>query len=1405
MTVSLISNLLAVVRDGLISDFALTSRTTIAGESRLVTYVVPDRPLSLTDIKEQLHRETSTTHNEIDFVPVSVIPLGSDGQLDMTRLSSIAVITEQVVHEMETALNSVNRVARSAVMSSDNNEPVSIISLSNILLDSSSSGDVMMLSSLGRPESSPPEDRGFAVQFAECDGGPIIIPDNSPKTLTDALLLTAASNGSKGLVFPDEAGHEIRLDYASLLGRALKVLTGLRKTGLQAQDKVILQLNSLEQHYVTFWACVLGGIIPVAVAPPLMYTRKTSVSDKLVAVWEFLGNPAIIASTANAGVLQDLSTHYRVDAFDILRFEDIADCEPADELREPAPSDIVFFQLTSGSTGTPKCIQETHQGIIAHIHGSAQSIGYATSDITFNWLPVDHVVPILTFHVKDVYLGCTQVHVRPDYVLSAPLRWLDCIERYRVTHTWSPNFGFKLLCDGLRAEPEKTWDIQSVRYFMNAGEQVTAEVVQDFLGWMGGFGLPNTVMQPAFGMAETCTCMTYENQFDVVKNIVGYRLQGAEIAQREIPLVELGKPIPGVRIRITDSINRMLPEGAIGRLQITGTVVTPGYYQNISANDDAFVGDGWFNSGDLGFIKNGRLTVTGREKEAINIRGATIFCHEVEEVVESIEGVEPTFAAAVATPDPTTGTESLAIFYVPTMRVPLPILQQAITREVATNIGATPLYIVPVKRERFPKTTSGKKQRLSLQKAIISGEFKDFMEPAAVARGIAATLPAWFYRPAWRRKATVTRVVPRGPGQRLLFVSDDPIAVQLYQAIAEEERAPIVVRHGSVYNVKNDREFQIDSTNAEHYHRLFAHLHEAGLSVSDVFHLWTCVASSRPQTATSLGDEIAYGVVSLLHLANALRRYATEENKIAIVVASQASQQVNAGESLVPARSMLASLARTIAQEIPSISCRHVDLESPFRVESLLTEAQFDDEPEVAYRDGQRFVRRLEKVDIKHGASRESPFRKGQLYVLTGGLGGVGVEIATFLLKTYALRLLLVGRKPLKEGSEPMRAYRMLSALPGDVIYESVDVADAVEIDKAITRAAARFGCNVAGIIHMAGTYREQPLLNETNASFLQTLVPKVQGTAVLCDIARRHPGAVFIGFSSVIGYFGGAMVGAYAAANRFLDSSCELLRATGGAQVHSVCWSSWDGIGLSKDYHGRDLLAARGYLAMTAEQGINSLRVTLRQQSGVILVGLDQSKRFIQRHLFDCFPLTSLSCYVEGKDVDNDHLLICAKNTHDAYGAELKFQIQQVETVPLDQNGAVDYDVLRAQVQAKSSGGTVSEPRDDLESRVADIWCDILHLRAVSVTDNFFDIGGDSARIARLEHRIKQKVSSTFDIIDLFKYPTIRGFCTFLNNDKNKVAENGIPMEGSKRGAIRKAFAAKRKKASPVTQPESP
>ncbi len=285
-----------------------------------------------------------------------------------------------------------------------------------------------------------------------------------------------------------------------------------------------------------------------------------------------------------------------------------------------------------------------------------------------------------------------------------------------------------------------------------------------------------TVMQPSFGMAEVCTCMTYNNEYGPASNV---RVAKSSLQSDELLVVEAGAPVeggavafmdlgpvsPGVEIRIADmeSGRVCLPERQVGRFQIKGPCVMQGYKDHPVANAESFVGDGWFDSGDLGFVHNGCLLLTGRAKEMIIIRGANFYCYEIEDVVLQVAGTVPARVAATSTLDDAQGTEVLLVFFVPdAAAVPdgavaalhegleatpeLRELAAAVRRRVTASVGVQPRAVVPVTDAAFHRTTSGKIQRGAFKRAFEAGAYADALatlEAPPRLRSAAAYVLAW--------------------------------------------------------------------------------------------------------------------------------------------------------------------------------------------------------------------------------------------------------------------------------------------------------------------------------------------------------------------------------------------------------------------------------------------------------------------------------------------------------------------------------------------------------------------------------------------------------------------------------------------------------------------------------------
>ncbi len=612
--------------------------------------------------------------------------------------------------------------------------------------------------------------------------GPRIEPDD-PSTLVEALLAAARRHPDQGVQVVEQGATRV-LAYPELLEQATRTLAGLRAAGLGVGDAAVLHTPSLAEHIIGLWACLLGGITPVAVAQSASYTERTPVLDKLEHAWRDLGEPAVLSGGATVAGLR---AHAQRSGLTSLRVLDLAEgaaegsaAADGTDLHRPDPGAVAMLQLSAGSTGRSKVIQITHRGLIRYAQAARQVSRMGTGDVFVNWLPLDHVAGLVMYHLGPVVLGCDNVQVPTADVLADPLRWLDLLHSYRAQHSWSPNFGFGLVADAVAtADPARTWDLTPLRALVNAGEQCTEPVMRRFAEATARFGVrPDTVLL-AWGMAETCTAITYQAYGPEAVQHVRQAAEGAvellaEPAEGSSTFLSMGTPAPGSEFRIAaPDGTTVLPELRIGRLQGRSERVTPGYLNNSDANAEAFPDDDWFDTGDLAFVADGRVTITGRAKEIIIINGVHHFCHEIEDVGGALPGVATSFAAAFGVPTPD-GNERLAVVFVPADGLSGAVVG-AVRRRLAERFGLASVLLAAVDRAGFDKTTSGKIQRTAMRGRLLRGELGDGLHAVELAESASTTFPDALHRPVWTPRSFPAT---REPGRIRVF-GDSALAVAL--------------------------------------------------------------------------------------------------------------------------------------------------------------------------------------------------------------------------------------------------------------------------------------------------------------------------------------------------------------------------------------------------------------------------------------------------------------------------------------------------------------------------------------------------------------------------------------------------------------------------------------------------
>nr|AEU11005.1 NpnA [Nostoc sp. 152] len=1373
----------------IVDDCVVIERYTENFNHELVAYVVPSGIFT----REKLlsHIETIVTDEYIPraIVLVSTLPLTASGKIDETALNNLEIKDTDLVERWSEEIHSLPEIKQVSVVIQEHLKQQSSLRLSDLLPDWKTVINEENNTSANFHFSRPtithnPNSSNLAISH----GGELKRLNNFPKLLSEALQKTAREFPEKELIYIQSDGCEIIQSYKNLLLDAQKILAGLRKLDLKPLDKVIFQIDISQDFIPAFWGCILGGFIPVPVSVAPAYEQVNSAVNKLHNAWQMLDQPIVLTSSKLAPSIRALPALLNIENFQVETVDNLRQNQPDSNIHQSQEDDLALLLLTSGSTGFPKGVMLNHRNLLSMTAGTAQMNNFDSQDIVLNWMPLEHVGAIVFLGLMAVDLGCQQIHVSTEYILQNPIRWLELIQQYKASISWAPNFAFSLLNERANDINQRSWDLSSMKFLVNAGEQIVPKTARSFLKLFQTYNLPPTAIHPAFGMSETCSGITWSDGFSL------------STSSDDMSFVELGPPIPGASIRITDENNQIVTEGVIGKFQVKGSSVTSGYYKNPQRNREAFTEDGWFNTGDIGYLKAGRIVLTGRDKDDIIINGINYYSHEIESLVEEVEGVEISYTAACAVRLFGNNADQLAIFFSSAVSEPtlLKELLKKIRGAVVKNIGVNPNYIIPVKKNIIPKTAIGKIQRPQLSRMFEAGEFDNIIQQFGINLDNPNLLPNWFYRQIWRQKAPVTQISAIN-GNFLVFIDQLGVGEYLGAEFQKHGQKWVGVEVGVDFRQLSSNRYEIAPNNPEHYQLLLSALAANNFQIDNILHLWTYDARiSEISSLESLEQAQTLGVYSLLFLVKALAKIEKFDRAIALTTVSSYTQFTSHSDEIAYEKSPLVGLLKVIDQEIPGLTSRHLDLsvdEPAVNAGQILQEISvLPCESEVAYRQGQRWIPRLEKVDFSPQSKPDFAFKSGGMYLISGGLGGVGVEIAKYLLKHYKARLLLVGRTHLPEKSDlhtdaekssvvaqKIAVYEELEQLGGKIIYEAVDVCDLPRLQQIVEQAQSRWGCELDGVLHLAGTYQERSLLEENHQSWSTAIRAKVSGAWVLNQLLKDYPQAAMISFSSVSRCLGGATVGTYVAANQFLESFAHYQRSQ-GLKSYCFSWSLWDAIGISQDQQRSKLAQTKGYCAISARQGLYSLLIGLHHNQAHLLIGLDGSNRHIRGYVEDTYALEKLTAYFTVSDNSSIEERLSQLRVRDRFGTPSTCNFVQLQKMPLTTTGIIDRDKL-IKGDLREPSNEQAQPTSDIERQVAQIWQEVLGLEEVGIDDNFFELGGHSLLLVQAQSKLQESFQIPVSIVDMFKYPSISALAKYLSQGQT---ESPAVLQGQKRAKVR-------------------
>jgi fatty-acyl-CoA synthase len=488
-----------------------------------------------------------------------------------------------------------------------------------------------------------------------------------------------------------------------------------RHSGLKTGDVVLVMLQHSPDIYYAFAGAMLCGCIPSMMPFPSQKQDPAKFWKSHRELFERIGAGAILTYRENA---QDLRTNMANQPLQILLPEQASAMSKDFEAVGAQLDDIAFIQHSSGTTGLKKGVQLSYGAVAAQISSYAETLDVADSGCIASWLPLYHDMGLIACFVLPLMLGLPVVSIDTFAWVNRPALLFEAIEEYRCTHVWLPNFAFHHLCRTV--DPARGYALGGVKAFIDCSEPCKPETFDLFVETFGGCGVTRGQLQCCYAMAETVFAVTQttlgqrveEYQADLYTLLSGNRASPAMIGKPSRRILSCGKVISDLDVRIMDRQGNSLAPADVGEVAVRGSFLFSGYFKNVDESSQSLI-DGWYRTGDTGFLHEGELYILGRWKEMIIVYGKNLYANDLEEICNQAHGVKKGRCVAFGLFNADVGSEEVVV--VAETEVPHEAgwaeVRKNIKSELLSAFNISPGDIRIVKPGWVIKSTSGKISR----------------------------------------------------------------------------------------------------------------------------------------------------------------------------------------------------------------------------------------------------------------------------------------------------------------------------------------------------------------------------------------------------------------------------------------------------------------------------------------------------------------------------------------------------------------------------------------------------------------------------------------------------------------------------------------------------------------------
>jgi len=638
-----------------------------------------------------------------------------------------------------------------------------------------------------------------------------------------------------------------------------------------------------------------------------------------------------------------------------------------------------------------------------------------------------------------------------------------------------------------------------------------------------------------------------------------------------------------------------------------------------------------------------------------------------------------------------------------------------------------PLPTYPFERQRYWVEAESSRGERPFAPTGVRSRTEHFLRKQEIAD--------WFYVPSWKQEV-LPSVDFSNRKRWLVFVDDSEFCSAFCERLSSEHGAEIIqVKIGDKFQIIQDGVYTIHPGIKENYEALLNEVLTLG-EIQNISHFWSLMPAQNTEEYQELG------FYSLLYLAQALNSKSLKSS-LQIGVISSNIQKVTGTEKIIPEKATILGACKVIPLELFNVSCRLIDLEesdfsgniSPLKIDRLILELAADlDALAVAYRNGKRWVETFEPIGLEP-VSENKRLREKGVYLITGGMGGIGLAIAEYLAEKVQAKLVLIGRSGFPPKSEwenllktekddgfiyKIKKLQKIEKLGSEVLIIKTDVSNKEQMQTAVNQAYEKFG-NIHGVVHSAGTVGRGLIKSKTQEAVEQIFAPKVKGTLVIDEIFKdtKLDFLVFCSsFTSIIGMTGQMD---YSGANAFLDKFSSSKTDTFTVAIN---WSLWNEVGMSVNVKVPEG-SRRRHEEGLQKQGFNNQE------------GIEAFSRILNG---DKLQLNSLS-----------QIVVSA----------LDFQgmIEKYVTIKPKIQKTTEQKNLSSSTHLRPNiANAYVKPRNEMEEKVASLFKRLIGIEKVGIYDNFFELGGDSLLVTQINSQLREMFDVEIGMEDFFDMPTVAG-----------------------------------------------